>query len=48
MGELARRHGTVVVGGDIVRLRGERLISVTAIGRVREGEVLPALGRASR
>jgi thiamine-monophosphate kinase len=40
MGELARRHGAVVVGGDIVRVAGERLISVTAMGRAREGRVL--------
>jgi thiamine-monophosphate kinase len=40
MGALARRHGAVVVGGDIVRVVGERLISVTAMGRAREGRVL--------
>jgi thiamine-monophosphate kinase len=40
MGELARRHGAVIVGGDIVRVTGERLISITAMGRAREGRVL--------
>lgn len=40
MGELARRCGAVVAGGDIVRVAGELLISVTAMGRAREGAVL--------
>ncbi len=40
MGALATRHGTIVVGGDIVRVAGERLISITAMGRARAGEVL--------
>jgi thiamine-monophosphate kinase len=40
MGELARRHGIVIVGGDIVRVERERLISVTAMGRARAGSVL--------
>jgi thiamine-monophosphate kinase len=40
MGELARRYGAVVIGGDIVRVRGERLVSITAMGRARAGEVL--------
>ena len=40
MGELARRHGTVIVGGDIVRVTGERMISVTVLGRAKEGSVL--------
>jgi thiamine-monophosphate kinase len=40
MGELARRHGVVVVGGDIVRVDRDRLVSVTTLGRVVESEVL--------
>jgi thiamine-monophosphate kinase len=40
MGDLARRHGVVIVGGDIVRVEGERLISVTAMGRAKAGRVL--------
>lgn len=40
MGELARRCGAVVAGGDIVRVAHERLISVTAMGRARAGKVL--------
>lgn len=40
LGALAKRCGTIVVGGDIVRVTGERLISVTAMGRAKEGRML--------
>ncbi len=40
MGALAERLGTVVVGGDIVRVPDERLVSVTTLGTAREGTVL--------
>ncbi len=40
MGALARRHGVVIAGGDIVRVAGERLISITAMGRAKEGRLL--------
>jgi thiamine-monophosphate kinase len=40
MGELARRCGAVVAGGDFVRVAGERLFAVTAMGRARAGRVL--------
>ena len=40
MGALAARHGVVIVGGDIVRVPDERMISVTAIGEVEEGKAL--------
>lgn len=40
MGALARRHKTVVVGGDIVRVANERMVSVTTLGRTKEGTVL--------
>lgn len=40
IGDLARRHGVVVIGGDIVRVKGERLVSVTAMGRAEAGRVL--------
>ncbi len=44
MGALATRHGTVVVGGDVVRVVGERLISITAMGLANAGEVLRRSG----
>ncbi|MDQ4044186.1 MAG: thiamine-phosphate kinase [Chloroflexota bacterium] len=47
LGALACRHGVVVVGGDIVRVSGERLVSVTALGRAGEGEVLLRSGARS-
>ncbi len=40
MGDLARRHGVVILGGDIVRVQSERFISITAMGRMREDQVL--------
>ncbi|HEV2128946.1 MAG TPA: thiamine-phosphate kinase [Thermomicrobiales bacterium] len=47
LGALARRHGAVVVGGDIVRVNSERLVSVTALGRAGEGEALLRSGARS-
>jgi thiamine-monophosphate kinase len=40
LGALARRHGVVILGGDIVRVQRERFIAITAMGRTREDQVL--------
>ena len=47
MGDLAKRHGVVIVGGDIVRVPDVRLISVTVMGRAREDRVLVRSGAAA-
>lgn len=46
MGALARRHGVVIVGGDIVRVAESRLVSVTAIGAT--GSAGPLLRTGAR
>lgn len=46
MGALAKRHGAVIVGGDIVRVHDARLISVTVMGAASEGHVLVRSGAA--
>lgn len=40
MGELARRSGTLIAGGDIVRSPTALMISVTAIGEVGPGQMM--------
>jgi thiamine-monophosphate kinase len=47
MGALAERHGIVIVGGDIVRVPTDRMVSVTTLGRAREGSVLVRSGAKS-
>lgn len=40
MGALARRHGVVIAGGDIVRVPTSRLVSITALGVAADAGVL--------
>lgn len=40
MGELARRHGVVIVGGDIVRVATERLVAITVIGHAGRDQLM--------